>query len=123
MPRIARPHTQEAIRARQAIEQYLEASGKKAYVLAEEAGIAQPTLSKFMTGRTKSVTEPIRVVLKYAEITVETGIQKSRGQEDNRRLRDALARAWDGSAAHAEALAAVIEAVGPVLLKHVHQNS
>lgn len=91
-------------------------------MLAEEAGITQPALSKFMTGRTKTVTDSIRVVLKYAHINVEAGIQESHSEADNRRLRDALARAWDGSAAHAEALASVIEAVGPVLLKHVHQN-
>lgn len=123
MPRIARPPTAEAIEARSALARHLSSSGLSANSLASAAGVPQPTLSKFMTGRTKSVTPSIRKALAYAQIKLITGIHASATHVDNRRLRDALARTWDGSASHAEALAELIEAVGPVLLRYVRQKS
>jgi len=122
MPRKAIPHTSEAILARQAIRHHLERTQTCAYVLAREAGVGQPTLSKFLNGHTKSVTDDIRKVLDYSGITDNPRILESPRSEENASLRDAITRVWDGSREHAAALAELIEAVGPVLSRHIHQT-
>lgn len=119
MPRKVVPHTPEAKRARVELTKYLATPGLKALALSKAAGIAQPTLSKFLSGRTKTVTPHIRQVLEYAGIKVEAGITDVRNPTDNAVLYGALMRAWDGTDDHAKLLADVIETVGPVLSRHL----
>lgn len=119
MPRKLAPHTPEANRARVELTKYLAMPGRQALALSKAAGISQPTLSKFLTGRTKTVTPHIRQVLKYAQIELDNGIQIPRSPADNAVLFGALMRAWDGTDEHAKLLAEVIETVGPVLSRHL----
>lgn len=98
---------------------YLAMPGRNALVLSKATGITQPTLSKFLTGRTKTITPHIRRVLEYAEIEIKAGITDARNPADNAILHGALMRAWDGSDGHAKLLAEVIETIGPILSRHL----
>jgi hypothetical protein len=119
MPRKAIPYSPEAQRARVELTKYLAMPGRKALALSKAAGIAQPTLSKFLTGRTKTVTPDIRRALEYAGIAIDMGIAEADNLADNAILYGALMRAWDGTFDHAKLLAEVIETVGPVLSRHL----
>jgi transcriptional regulator with XRE-family HTH domain len=118
MPRIAAPPTQDAVRARKALKTYLTKEQLSANALAGITGVGQSTLCRFLTGRTKSVTASIKPVLRYAHIEIDSGIANGMNPLDNGRVRDALARAWDGSPESAELLAGLIEALGPVVTRH-----
>ena len=118
MPRIALPPTQEAVRARKALKIYLTKERLSANAFAERTGVGQSTLCRFLTGRTKSVTTTIKPVLRYAHIDTDIGIGAGMNPLDNGRVRDAFARAWDGSPESAELLAGLIEALGPVVTRH-----
>jgi len=81
-------------------------------------GISQSTVQRFLTGRTKNITEAIRPLLIYAGIRLDSGMnedQQSSASPGSVRLRRALEKVWDGDEASAMALAQVIEAVGPFL--------
>lgn len=115
MPRNARPVTREAIRAREALKAYIAQRDVSVNSLAIEAGVGQPTISRFLSGRTKTVTPVIRSLLSYAQIDVENGITRISSVLDNPRVQAALEHAWDGREETAEMLARLIEALGPVL--------
>lgn len=115
MPRIAKPTTLEAVRAREALRLYLKRRQISVNALSQVVGVGQPTVSRFLSGRTKSVTAAIRPVLSYADIDFEEGITEMGGALDNPRVREALKRVWDGRPETAELLARLIEALGPVL--------
>lgn len=118
MPRKARPHSRQALMARTALKEYLAKKGVSVSSLALSAGIAQPTLSRFLTGRTKNLTRDIHTVLKYARINVVDGIDGMLDPLDNPRVREAFARVWDGSDAGAVLIADLVEALGPILFRH-----
>lgn len=115
MPRTAKPTTLEAVRAREALRLYLKRQSISVNALAQAAGVGQPTVSRFLSGRTKSVTAAIRPLLDYANIDSENGITEIGGVLDNPRVRGALERVWDGRPETADLLARLIEALGPVL--------
>lgn len=115
MPRTVKPTTLEAVRAREALRLYLKRQSISVNSLAQAAGVGQPTVSRFLSGRTKSVTAAIRPLLSYANIDFENGIKEIGGVLDNPRLRGALERVWDGRPETADLLARLIEALGPVL--------
>lgn len=115
MPRIAKPTTLETVRAREALRLYLKRQSISVNALSQAAGVGQPTVSRFLSGRTKSVTAAIRPLLDYANIDFENGITEIGGVLDNPRVRGALERVWDGRPETADLLARLIEALGPVL--------
>lgn len=115
MPRTVKPTTLEAVRAREALRLYLKRQSISVNALAQASGVGQPTVSRFLSGRTKSVTAAIRPLLSYANIDFENGIKEIGGVLDNPRVRDALERVWDGRPETADLLARLIEALGPVL--------
>lgn len=115
MPRTAKPTTSEAVRAREALRLYLKRQSVSVNALSQAAGVGQPTVSRFLSGRTKSVTPAIRPLLDYANIDFENGITEIGSVLDNPRVRDALERVWDGRPETADLLARLIEALGPVL--------
>lgn len=119
MPRIARPSSQSTENMRRAVRGYLKQEGLSVNALAKNAGVEQSTLCRFLSGRTKSVTPIIRSVLSYAQIDDVVGITDNSNPLDNLRVRNALARVWDGSPEAAEMLARLIEAVGPLVTRQL----
>ena len=115
MPRKAKPPTEEAVRAKQALQAYLNREVLSVNKFASGAGVAQPVLYRFLSGETKSVTPHIEKALNYAGIEVEKDILRIVKGTENARLKAALERNLDGTEEVAEALARLIEAVGPVL--------
>jgi hypothetical protein len=115
MPRIAKPHTDECQRMRRQLQEYLNSQNITANKLSQLAGVGQPTVSRFLGGRTKSVTPEVSKVLIYAGIDRKrliSGIGENPGQS---RLREALERNWDGTAEGADKLAVLIDTMGPML--------
>lgn len=120
MPRIATEQSTETIKARRALQAYLDAPGRTQVALSRECGIGQYTISKFLSGRIKSLTPDVRAVMKIAGIGITDA--GSRLSKDTR-IQHALGAAWDGTDFGTELLARAIEALGPVLrdassLKH-----
>lgn len=115
MPRIARPHTDESRLMRHLLQDYLTSKGITANRLSALANVGQPTVSRFLTGRTKTITPAISKVLSYAEIDQSSGILRINQCVDNPRLRAALERNWDGTAEGADKIAVLIDALGPIL--------
>lgn len=104
--------TAETIKARRALLAYLDEPGRTQVALSVEAGVAQPTISKFLSGRIKSLTPDVREVMKVANIGItEIGARLS----DDPRIQHALGAAWDGTEMGTQLLARAIEALGPVL--------
>lgn len=119
MPRIAKPPAPELPRLRRELAAYLEQIGSNPNSFSKTMGVNQSTVQRFLAGRTKNITETIRPLLVYAGIRIETCIPVRRRAEDplgHQRIKKALEKVWDGSEASAEALAQVIEAVGPFLI-------
>ena len=102
----------ETIKARRALEVYLREPGRSQVALSRESGIPQPTISKFLAGRIKSLTPDVRVVMKFANIGI-----KARGTtlSADVRIQRALGEAWDGTEAGTQLLARAIEALGGVI--------
>lgn len=104
--------TAETIKARRALLAYLDEPGRTQVQLAMESGVAQPTISKFLSGHIKSLTPEVRAVMKIANIGInEVGTRLS----NDPRIQHALGAAWDGTETGAQLLARAIEALGPVL--------
>lgn len=100
---------------RQRLQDYLNRKAITANRLSGLAKVRQSTISRFLTGRTKTVTPAISRVLAYAGIEDEERIHRISEGVKNPRLRAALERNWDGTDEGAEKLAALIDAVGPML--------
>ena len=115
MPRIAKPHTEESQRMRRELQDYLNRQDITANRLSFLTKVGQSTVSRFLTGRTKTVTPAISKVLIYAGIENSPTIPCITDGVDNSRLRAALERNWDGTAEGADKLAVLIDAVGPML--------
>ena len=112
MPRIATEQTAETIKARRALRVYLDESGRTQVALSAQSGIPQYTISKFLSGRIRSLTPDVQVVMRVANIGItEDGTRLS----NDARIRRALGAAWDGTEAGTQLLARAIEALGPVL--------
>ena len=100
---------------RQRLQEYLNSKEITANRLSSLAEVGQPTVSRFLTGRTKTVTPAISKVLTYAGIDRSSTIQRITVGVESSRLRAALERNWDGTAEGADKLAVLIDAIGPML--------
>lgn len=100
---------------RQLLQDYLKREDITANSLSVMAKVGQPTVSRFLTGRTKTITPAISKVLTYAGLDRSSGISRITQCVDNSRLRAALERNWDGTAESADKLAVLIDAIGPIL--------
>ncbi len=118
MPRKAKPPTAEAILAREQLKAYLGREGMALNAFAHMANVPQPTLHRFVSGRTKSVTLLVRRALDYARIKIVVGITPEYDVADDPRLKQALRKACDGRAESIDLLARLIEALSPVLAGH-----
>lgn len=80
--------------------------------LSRVSGVAQYTISKFLTGRIKSLTPDVQKFMQYAF----NGINASGTQMiGDARIVRALFNAWDGTEAGIAVLASTIHALGPVI--------
>lgn len=107
MPRIKRPATAEAIELRQALAQYIKRSGRSSSRFASEHGIGQSNLSRFLTGRTKTVTPGIRAMLDSLHNFYIPRITEAH----NARLASSVDRACALNPRLSDALAALIDAI------------
>lgn len=111
MPRIASPVSPEVLLARNQLRTYLSVKGHSEVGLARQSGVAQYTISKFLTGRIKSLTPDVQKFLVYAGNGIDGGERVTR---DPRILR-ALCNAWDGTEEGIGLLAITINALAPVI--------
>lgn len=123
MPRIARPHSPDALAARAAIQAFLETTGLSVNALALRTGVGQPTLCRFLQGRTKNMTAAAERVLEYVHKS-PNWLCKEGGEDLTDRsarqvLQSAVAEAWDGRPETATVLAHLIRVLGPVLSSQI----
>lgn len=97
---------------RDQLRAYLSARGKTETELSRASGVAQYTVSRFLTGRIKSLTPEVRKFMTYASNGIE-------GNDDrvarDPRIVGALCNAWDGTDAGISLLAITINALAPVI--------
>lgn len=82
--------------------------------IAEALGASQPQVSRILNGESVKVSRLLEEVCLYVE-SFEGGVTPDLARA-NEELMAALAEVWDGSAAHAKALATVIRSlalIGP----------
>ena len=91
---------------------YLERPGKSEMQLSRESGVPQYTISRFMTGRTKSVTPDVGKALHHAKNGMRSGLGKLSADP---RIQRALGSAWDGTEQGTALLASAIDALAPVI--------
>lgn len=125
MPRIAKPHNADLPRLRSALVAYLDGIGVSVNAFAKDRGVSQSTLQRFLSGRTKNVTQTIRPLLTYAGIRIDNCIGAGPHVAEplgHSRIKQALEKVWDGSDESAAVLAQLIEAIGPLLHASKRKN-
>jgi|ERR1700754_1296989 len=111
MPRIAIPEAPEVTAARERLKDFMASQGVRGTDFLPRTGVRQDTVSKFLTGVTKSITPNVAKILEYARIGVD-GIDPLLA---DRQLRSALASAWDGTPEGTAFLAEAIQALAPII--------
>jgi len=91
---------------------YFERPGKSEMQLSRESGVPQYTISRFMTGRTKSVTPDVGKALQHAKNGIGLRVGKLAADP---RIQRALGSAWDGTEQGTALLASAIDALAPVI--------
>ncbi len=80
--------------------------------LARRSGVPQYTISRFVSGRTKTLTPSVKIMLGYANI----GIGEDVGKLCNEPIiKAALTNAWDGTTQGIERIATALNALAPLL--------
>lgn len=92
------------------IRAFIEDSGLSQAELAKKAGVSQPTVSRSVRDRRERVTSQRQKLVAY--IRAEKGASgRPEYAPGVDRVTNAFARIWDGSDAHAQAVASVIDAM------------
>lgn len=112
MPRIASEPLPEVIFARAQLRDYLARPETSQTTLSILSGVPQYTISKFLSGRIKSLTPQVVKFLKYANNGIKNDITRL---SNDPRIQRALGEAWDGTDAGLILLARTIDAIGPVI--------
>lgn len=112
MPRIATQPGVEVVQARTLLAAYLAHPGNTEMCLSRLSGVPQYTISKFLTGRIKSLTPHVQLALHHANIGISAGISKLTADP---RIQRALGSAWDGTDQGVTLLASAIDALAPVI--------
>lgn len=123
MPRIARPPTIESERARSEIKAYVSKTGVSVNLLAGRVGIGQPLLCRFLSGRTKNLSEKSRRVLDYVHNESNTCISDRAQNMDNADLHEVLNAVCGQNRDATRLLAQLIQAIGPILLERLGGKS
>jgi hypothetical protein len=114
MPRIANPISTEVLLARNQLRAHLSVKGNSEMALSRKSGVPQYTISKFLTGRIKSLTPDVQKFLPYVVNGIDCG---SAGVTCDPRILQALCNAWDGTESGISLLASTINALAPVILQ------
>jgi hypothetical protein len=80
--------------------------------LSRQSGVGQYTISKFLTGRIKSLTPDVQRFLVLAENGITSNVKQLTSDP---RIQRALGSAWDGTEQGATLIASTLEALAPVL--------
>ena len=112
MPRIAIHPGIEVAQARTLLAAFLARPGNTETSLSKASGVPQYTISKFLTGRIKSLTPHVQIVLQYANIGINSSIDQLTADP---RIQRALGSAWDGTDQGVTLLASAIDALAPVI--------
>jgi hypothetical protein len=112
MPRFATQPIAEVVHARTLLASYLARSGNTEMGLSRASGVPQYTISKFLTGRIKSLTPQVKLALHYANIGMDSEISILTSDP---RIQRALGSAWDGTDQGVTLLASAINALAPVI--------
>jgi transcriptional regulator with XRE-family HTH domain len=78
--------------------------------VAQATGVQQSTVQRLLASRPKRYTRALRAVCKYAKISLLSRAPRE-DPAKNQQLISALRHVWDGSPAHADALAQVIKSL------------
>lgn len=97
--------------ARERLKDFMASNGVRGVDFYDAVGVRQDTVSKFLTGATKSITPKIASVLEYARI----GINGISSLVEDHQIRSALASAWDGTPEGRALLAEAIQALAPII--------
>lgn len=118
MPRIATPISLDVLTARDKLKLYLSHKGHSEAELSRRSNVPQYTISRFVHGRTKTVTPSILIALNHANI----GISDTAEQLFNHPIiKAALSNAWDGTPQGIERIASTLSALAP-LLRSAHSS-
>ncbi len=112
MPRSIRPPSPEAIVARTRLRAYLEETGTSETALSKASGVPQYTISRFLTGRIKTITSSVQILMKYAIHGITLDLEELM---TDARIRHALGSAWDGTENGTALLAQTLDALAPVI--------
>lgn len=112
MPRIATHPSVEVVQARTLLAAYLAHPGNTEMGLSRLSGVPQYTISKFLTGRIKSLTPHVQLALSHANIGINAEASKLMADP---RIQRALGSAWDGTDQGVTLLASAIDALAPVI--------
>jgi hypothetical protein len=112
MPRIATLPSIEVSQARALLAAYLAHTKSTEMSLSRATGVPQYTISKFLTGRIKSLTPQVMALINYANNGIYFGTNKL---TTDPRIQRALGCAWDGTDQGITLLASAINALAPVI--------
>ena len=112
MPRSTITSSSETLVARAQLLNYLEKTGTSETALSEISGVPQYTISRFLTGRIKSITASVQLLMNYATNGIDSNLEKLM---TDARIRYALGNAWDGTEDGTALLARTLDALGPVI--------
>lgn len=112
MPRIAINSSPDVVFFRSQLVAYMRDSGVTQTQLSKETGVAQYTISKFLSGRIKTVTPDVSVVLNYAINGIKFDMQ---ALKNNPIILHALCNVWDGTDVGARVIAETLNALAPVI--------
>jgi hypothetical protein len=126
MPRIARPAPPEVGVAIATIKTFCSETGTNVNALANEVGIKQSALCRFVNGERKTITQAAEQTLRYIDSRhnrhnrgsgAKISLRQADGDADNALavVEEAVHSHWDGSRRGAELLAALIRAVAPLI--------
>jgi DNA-binding XRE family transcriptional regulator len=92
------------------INTFIEDTGLSQAELAKKAGVSQPTISRCIRNRRERFSSQCRKLVAYIRAHKRTSSRPNYTPGVNR-VTNAFARIWDGSDAHARAIANVIDAM------------
>lgn len=78
--------------------------------VAQATGVQQSTVQRLLASCPKRYTRALRAVCQYAKIGLSSRVRRE-DPAKNQQLVGALRHVWDGSPAHADALAQVIKSL------------
>jgi transcriptional regulator with XRE-family HTH domain len=96
----------------------MQRRGYSQSTLARAAGVSQSTVSRALQGKHERQGAALLKLFSYAGLIRATEAQGGGSEE---RVLNAFQRAWDGTEAHAEAVARVIDALGGLQARSVGQ--